>query len=133
MAAGRRRRRGRRRRPAAPAPAARATCRSSGAAPRPALAAVPRPRRLVDRHGTDAPAVLALAAGNPELLGARRRRASTCSASRCSTPSRAEGALDADDVLDRRTRIGLVPADRERAAARVEALVEAELAVSLAG
>ncbi len=23
-----------------------------------------------------------------------------------------EGALDADDVLDRRTRIGLVPADR---------------------
>ncbi|MGH3360350.1 MAG: glycerol-3-phosphate dehydrogenase C-terminal domain-containing protein, partial [Nocardioidaceae bacterium] len=26
-----------------------------------------------------------------------------------------EGALDADDLLDRRTRIGLVAADRERA------------------
>ncbi len=24
-----------------------------------------------------------------------------------------EGALDADDLLDRRTRLGLVPADRE--------------------
>ncbi|MDA0638865.1 glycerol-3-phosphate dehydrogenase, partial [Nonomuraea sp. MCN248] len=28
---------------------------------------------------------------------------------------RHEGALDADDLLDRRTRIGLVTADRERA------------------
>ena len=28
---------------------------------------------------------------------------------------RHEGALDEDDLLDRRTRIGLVPADRERA------------------
>jgi glycerol-3-phosphate dehydrogenase len=37
----------------------------------------------------------------------------------------AEGALDADDVLDRRTRIGLVPRDRERARGTVEALVEA--------
>jgi glycerol-3-phosphate dehydrogenase len=36
---------------------------------------------------------------------------------------RAEGALDADDVLDRRTRIGLVPRDRARAQATVEALV----------
>lgn len=34
-----------------------------------------------------------------------------------------EGALDADDILDRRTRIGLVPADREKAlAAAQEAL-----------
>ncbi|MBI3217704.1 MAG: glycerol-3-phosphate dehydrogenase/oxidase [Mycobacterium sp.] len=31
-----------------------------------------------------------------------------------------EGALDADDILDRRTRIGLVAADRERAAAVAE-------------
>ena len=28
---------------------------------------------------------------------------------------RHEGALDADDLLDRRTRIGLVPADRAAA------------------
>jgi glycerol-3-phosphate dehydrogenase len=36
-----------------------------------------------------------------------------------------EGALEADDVLDRRTRIGLVPADRARAEATVRELVEA--------
>ncbi|GHH67496.1 glycerol-3-phosphate dehydrogenase/oxidase [Promicromonospora soli] len=34
-----------------------------------------------------------------------------------------EGALDADDVLDRRTRIGLVPADRAAVGAVVEELV----------
>ena len=31
-----------------------------------------------------------------------------------------EGALDVDDVLDRRTRIGLVAADRQRAVAAAE-------------
>jgi glycerol-3-phosphate dehydrogenase len=34
-----------------------------------------------------------------------------------------EGALDADDVLHRRTRIGLVPRDAERARPAVEAIV----------
>ena len=34
-----------------------------------------------------------------------------------------EGALDADDVLDRRTRIGLVPADREKAAPEIAKLL----------
>jgi glycerol-3-phosphate dehydrogenase len=32
-----------------------------------------------------------------------------------------EGALDVDDLLDRRTRIGLVPSDRERATPAAEA------------
>ncbi|WP_353113584.1 glycerol-3-phosphate dehydrogenase/oxidase [Microbacterium sp.] len=41
---------------------------------------------------------------------------------------RAEGALNADDVLDRRTRIGLVDADRERSSGPVEELVAATLA-----
>lgn len=41
---------------------------------------------------------------------------------------RAEGALDVDDVLDRRTRIGLVTADRERAHAVAAVLVGAALA-----
>lgn len=40
---------------------------------------------------------------------------------------RAEGALTADDVLDRRTRIGLVDAERERAEARVRRIVTATL------
>nr|WP_241429322.1 glycerol-3-phosphate dehydrogenase/oxidase [Agrococcus sp. ARC_14] len=39
-----------------------------------------------------------------------------------------EGALDADDVLERRTRIGLVGADRDRAAAAVAELVAETLA-----
>lgn len=34
-----------------------------------------------------------------------------------------EGALDADDLLDRRTRIGLVASDREAALPAAEALV----------
>ena len=38
-----------------------------------------------------------------------------------------EGAADVDDLLDRRTRIGLVPVDRERAVAT------AERALALAG
>ncbi|MFK4730144.1 glycerol-3-phosphate dehydrogenase/oxidase [Agromyces mediolanus] len=41
---------------------------------------------------------------------------------------RAEGALTAADVLDRRTRIGLVPADRARCLPAVEELVAATLA-----
>lgn len=40
----------------------------------------------------------------------------------------AEGALTADDVLDRRTRIGLVDADRDRARPAVEAWVAEALA-----
>ena len=36
-----------------------------------------------------------------------------------------EGALDVGDVLDRRTRIGLVPADRERAVAAAREFVAA--------
>ncbi|MBJ7330063.1 MAG: glycerol-3-phosphate dehydrogenase/oxidase [Solirubrobacteraceae bacterium] len=95
-----------------------------GAAPRPALAAVPAPARLVDRHGIEAPDVLALADGDPELLaplapGLDVLRAEVIHA------VRAEGALDADDVLDRRTRIGLVPARREQVLPAVEALVAA--------
>ncbi|MBJ7521066.1 MAG: glycerol-3-phosphate dehydrogenase/oxidase [Solirubrobacteraceae bacterium] len=95
-----------------------------GAASRAALAAVPAPGRLVDRHGTEAPAVLALAAGDPELLaplapGLDVLRVEVLHA------MRAEGALDADDVLDRRTRIGLVPATRDLVAPRVRTLAAA--------
>ncbi|CAI7975549.1 Glycerol-3-phosphate dehydrogenase 1 [Frankia sp. Hr75.2] len=85
-----------------------------GAASRRVLAAVPAPRRLVARYGTQAPAVLALAERDPELLapiaeGVAVTRAELVFA------VRHEGALDADDLLDRRTRVGLVPADRAAA------------------
>lgn len=93
-----------------------------GAVPRQALAAIPAPARLVDRHGAEAPSVLALAGGDPALLapvspGLDVLRVEVLHA------LRSEGALDADDVLDRRTRIGLVPADRARAAPAVTELV----------
>ena len=48
---------------------------------------------------------------------------------------RHEGALDVDDLLDRRTRIGLVPADREVAQplARRALEIAGRLAASLPG
>ncbi|WAX81618.1 glycerol-3-phosphate dehydrogenase/oxidase [Streptomyces sp. KMM 9044] len=93
-----------------------------GAASPQVLAALPGPRRLVRRYGTEAPAVHALGAhdarlsepvlpGHPvtgaELLWAVRH----------------EGALDEGDLLDRRTRIGLVPADRAAALDAVRELL----------
>ena len=93
-----------------------------GAASRQALASVPAPARLVDRHGVHAPAVLALAGGDPELLAPVAPGLDVLGVEVLHAV-RAEGALDADDVLDRRTRIGLVPRDRARAQAAVEALV----------
>ncbi|HEU4976121.1 MAG TPA: glycerol-3-phosphate dehydrogenase/oxidase [Baekduia sp.] len=95
-----------------------------GAVPRAELATIEAPRRLVDRHGAGAPAVVALAGGDPELLAPVAAGLDVLGVEVLHAV-RAEGALDADDVLDRRTRIGLVPADRERALPAVEALVAA--------
>ncbi|MFJ5775322.1 glycerol-3-phosphate dehydrogenase/oxidase [Streptomyces sp. NPDC093094] len=85
-----------------------------GAARPDALARLDVPARLVHRYGSEAVAVHALGVRDPglarpvvpghpvtgaELLWAVRH----------------EGALDESDILDRRTRIGLVPADRDTA------------------
>ncbi|WP_017570731.1 glycerol-3-phosphate dehydrogenase/oxidase [Nocardiopsis halotolerans] len=89
-----------------------------GAAPHEELDALDAPRRLVARYGTEAVGVLAEADADPTLLtpvvrgitGAELRFA-----------VRHEGAMDTGDLLDRRTRVGLVPAERsaaEDAAAR---------------
>ncbi|MET7614935.1 glycerol-3-phosphate dehydrogenase/oxidase [Streptomyces seoulensis] len=72
------------------------------------------PARLVRRYGTEAPAVLALAERDPALAepvlpGHPVTRAELLWA------ARHEGALDPSDLLDRRTRIGLVPEDRAEA------------------
>jgi glycerol-3-phosphate dehydrogenase len=80
-----------------------------GAAPRSALAKVDAPSRLVARYGTEAPVVAALGTepvveGRPETVGELRFAV------------RHEGARTVSDLLDRRTRIGLVPADRAHAA-----------------
>jgi glycerol-3-phosphate dehydrogenase len=93
-----------------------------GAASRQALAAIPAPGRLVDRHGTEAPAVVALAGGDPALLAPVAPGLDVLGVEVLHA-LRMEAALDADDVLDRRTRIGLVPRDRERARPAIEALI----------
>ncbi|MFE9611615.1 glycerol-3-phosphate dehydrogenase/oxidase [Streptomyces sp. NPDC006012] len=85
-----------------------------GAAPPDLLGTLPAPARLVRRHGTEAPAVHALAEREPHLAqpvlpGHPVTRADLVWA------VRHEGALDVADLLDRRTRIGLVPQDRAAA------------------
>jgi glycerol-3-phosphate dehydrogenase len=82
-----------------------------GAADRGQLAAVRAPARFVQRYGVEAPDVIA---GPPSLLepiapGLRTTYAELRFA------VRHEGALTEDDVLDRRTRIGLSAVDRELA------------------
>ncbi|MFI2301521.1 glycerol-3-phosphate dehydrogenase/oxidase [Actinacidiphila glaucinigra] len=85
-----------------------------GAAAPHVLSGLKAPRRLVRRYGTEAPAVHALGAADPALRepvvpGHPVTRAELVWA------VRHEGALDTGDLLDRRTRVGLVPADREAA------------------
>ncbi|RBY84158.1 glycerol-3-phosphate dehydrogenase [Blastococcus sp. TF02A-30] len=91
-----------------------------GAAPRVALDRVTAPRRLVARYGTEAPIVEAL---GPDLV--LPERPETVGELRFGV--RHEGARTVADLLDRRTRIGLVPADRERAVRAAEQVLAAEL------
>jgi glycerol-3-phosphate dehydrogenase len=100
-------------------PAGRATTRRLplvGAAPRSLLSTVDAPERLVWKYGTEAPQVAALdpapvAPGLPVTAGEVEWAVTR------------EGALDAEDVLHRRTRIGLVHADLEAAREAVTGLV----------
>jgi glycerol-3-phosphate dehydrogenase len=92
-----------------------------GAAPRARLAALEQPARLVRRHGTEAGAVLADARArtgltDAELLAPVADGVATTAAELLWGASH-EGALDVADLLDRRTRVGLVPADRTAAEA----------------
>ena len=66
--------------------------------------------RLVRRYGAEAPTVQRLVTAHPEPVGLGLTLGDLI------WSVRHEGALDADDLLDRRTRIGLVAEDRERAA-----------------
>ncbi len=85
-----------------------------GAAPSAELARVDAPARLVARYGTEAPRVAALGtapvvAGRPETVGELRFGVL------------AEGARTVGDLLDRRVRLGLVPADRAASVTAAEA------------
>lgn len=97
-----------------------------GAASPHALARVCAPRRLVARYGTEAPAVAALGEEDPALRQPVADGIGVTGAE-IAFALQNEGALSEDDVLDRRTRIGLVPAERERAAAAVRRLLERTL------
>ncbi|MEU1983888.1 glycerol-3-phosphate dehydrogenase/oxidase [Nocardia sp. NPDC019395] len=90
-----------------------------GAAARDRLVA---PRLLIERYGAEAPAVAALAAANPELAEPVAPGIDVLAAEFAWSLAQ-EGALDSGDLLDRRTRIGLVPEDRAAATSAAEAAV----------
>jgi glycerol-3-phosphate dehydrogenase len=98
---------------------AAAPCRTKqlplvGAANSRVLSSLDVPKRLLRRYGTDATAVMFEASDEPGLLEPIHDGTQTTPAELVFAV-RHEGALDESDLLDRRTRIGLVAAARERA------------------
>jgi glycerol-3-phosphate dehydrogenase len=87
------------------------------------------PSRLVRRYGTEAGRVAECVPDGAEPLipGRPELRGEVAFATSC------ELALDEGDVLDRRTRLGLVPSDRERAQPIVAALLAARQPGSVGG
>ena len=101
-----------------------------GAAPPAALDRVRAPARLVRRYGTEAPQVVANAVavtGQPEeAVVAPVADGVPVTRAELLWGVTHEGAVEVDDLLDRRTRVGLVPADRAAAEdAAAEALARA--------
>ncbi len=104
-----------------------------GAAPRYVLAGLDAHPRLVRRFGTDAALVLdtaRAATGLPdaELLAPAAPHVPVTLAELVFGVTH-EGAADTDDLLDRRTRVGLIPSDRTLA----EPLARRALSTALAG
>lgn len=85
-----------------------------GAAPRATLDRLDEPVRLVQRYGAEAGAVAAFAAQDPAMAAPVAPGASVLGCELAFAAAH-EGALTVEDLLDRRTRIGLVAADRARA------------------
>ncbi|WP_062429320.1 glycerol-3-phosphate dehydrogenase/oxidase [Herbidospora daliensis] len=72
------------------------------------------PWRLVERYGAEAEDITALIESN-RALGAKVLPGEPTTWAELLWAVRHEGALDEDDLLDRRTRIGLIPEDRQMA------------------
>ncbi|MEU5265345.1 glycerol-3-phosphate dehydrogenase/oxidase [Amycolatopsis sp. NPDC021455] len=96
-----------------------------GASPR--LSLVDASPRLVARYGTEAPRVAALGELDAEFA-APVAPGTEITAAEIVWAVRNEGALDVEDVLERRTRLSLIPADAAAAAPRVAELVDKSLA-----
>jgi len=86
------------------------------------------PARLWRRFGTEACELMALARDRPELLEPVAPGLPVLGVELIAAIER-EGALTIDDVLDRRTRLGLVPAWRRAATPAVQRLVAEPLPV----
>jgi glycerol-3-phosphate dehydrogenase len=91
-----------------------------GAAQRARLSTVDAPDSLVRKYGTEAAKVHAIGLVDPALA---EPVAPGVTAAEVVWAVRQEGALDVEDVLQRRTRIGLVDADAEAARPAVADLV----------
>jgi glycerol-3-phosphate dehydrogenase len=103
-----------------------------GAAAPASLRSVAAPERLVRRYGTEAPAVVALADGRPELLEPVADGVPVCGAELL-WAVRHELALGVDDLVDRRTRLGLVPEWRAAGVVAASELTPAPANVNSAG
>ena len=100
----------------------------TGAAPRVDLARLEQPARLVRRYGTDAELVLVNARevsglADAELLAPVAEHIPVTLAELLFGVTH-EGAADVDDLLDRRTRVGLIPEDKELARPLAERALE---------
>lgn len=93
-----------------------------GAALAEELADLDAPDTFVDRYGAEAPAVVAEAGEDPSLL---RPVVRGLTGAELRFGVRHEGALDVDDLLDRRSRVGLVPDERAKAEDAAVAALEA--------
>jgi glycerol-3-phosphate dehydrogenase len=97
-----------------------------GAVQRAKLSTVDAPTRLVAKYGSEAPRIAALGEVD-RTLGDPLFSRTDITAAEVVWAVRHEGALDAEDVLERRTRLSLVPADAAAASPRVHELVEKAL------
>jgi glycerol-3-phosphate dehydrogenase len=97
-----------------------------GAASHDELARLLQPERLVRRFGTEAPLVLGNAVEVTGLAEAELVAPGPGGVTLAELVFGVthEGAADVDDLLDRRTRVGLVPADREAAVPLAERALE---------
>ena len=87
-----------------------------GAWPRRRLSGIAAPARLVRRYGAEAPYAASLPPGPDAARGVTAQELQWGVA--------VEGALTVDDLLDRRTRLGLVAADRDASRAAAAAAFE---------